>query len=162
MSQTDLPAVRSRLRFDDGWLFHLGDVPIPPVHGHGATYGACKASRALGAAAWDYDDSDWRVLSLPHDWQVEQDFRPEENLDHGYKPRGIAWYRRHFRLDPGLRAASVRVILDGVATHCTVWVNGQLLARNHCGYTGFEVDLSDVATHGDRIKIGRASCRERV
>lgn len=37
--------------FDEGWKFHLGDVS--------------------GAHAAEFDDSSWRSLDLPHDWQIE-------------------------------------------------------------------------------------------
>jgi beta-galactosidase len=140
---------RRRARFDAGWAFHLGDIPTPKTEDHSATYGAAKACRALGAAGMEYDDSGWRRVCLPHDWQVEQPFDTRENVDHGYKARGVAWYRRRFRLDEADRGRVVRLLFDGVATHCTVWVNGQLLVRNHCGYTGFEADASDVVVFGE-------------
>ncbi len=144
---------RRRMRFDEGWAFHLGDIPFPKTADHSATYGAAKACRALGAAGWEYDDSAWRRVCLPHDWQVEQPFDTRENADHGYKPRGVAWYRRQFRLNEAERGRVVRLLFDGVATHCTVWVNGQVLVRNHCGYTGFEADASDVVVYGEPLNV---------
>ena len=77
-----------KLSLDEGWRFHEGDIPFPEIKGHGASYANAKAGRSWGAAAPGYDDSDWRVLDLPHDWAVEQPFNPDANLSQGYRDRG--------------------------------------------------------------------------
>lgn len=142
---------RERLAFDAGWRFHLGDIPMPVISGHGPTYTNAKAGKAWGAAAPDFDDSDWRVLDLPHDWVVEGPFDKNANISQGYRPRGIAWYRRHFRLDEADCGKHLELQFDGIATHATVWVNGLLVHRNFCGYTPFRIDLTPIATFGDRV-----------
>jgi len=139
------------LSLDSGWRFHLGDIAMPVIQGHGPTYSNAKAGRAWGAAAPDFDDSDWRVLDLPHDWVVEGPFQKEANISQGYRPRGVAWYRRHFRLDDSDRGQHLELQFDGIATHATVWVNGLLVQRNYCGYTPFQIDLTPIANYGDRI-----------
>jgi hypothetical protein len=91
-SAPQAPQGRERLSLDKGWRFHLGDVPFPVITGHEASYANAKAGKAWGAAAPDYDDHDWRVLNLPHDWVVEGPLDPNANLSQGYRPRGIsAW-----------------------------------------------------------------------
>ncbi|HAF14175.1 MAG TPA: hypothetical protein DCK99_10860, partial [Blastocatellia bacterium] len=42
------------INFDRGWRFYLGDV-------------------AKGQAP-ELDDSQWRILNLPHDWSIEGEF----------------------------------------------------------------------------------------
>jgi len=143
--------VRERLLMDTSWKFHWGDLAAPPVKDHGGTYGAAKAGAARGAASPDYDDSKWPTVNLPHDWAVEGGFDPGQNVDHGFLARGIGWYRRKFRLDEQDNGKCIALEFDGVLTHCTVWLNGHLLHRNWCGYTGFRVDISDVASHGDQL-----------
>lgn len=54
------PEEPGRLLLDRGWRFHLGDVPMPEIKGHQATYENAKAGAAHGAAAMTFDDSDWR------------------------------------------------------------------------------------------------------
>ncbi len=153
-----LPAVcpaasdgRERLSLNAGWRFHLGDIPMPVIKGHGPTYMNAKAGKAWGAAAPDFDDSDWRRLALPHDWVVEGPFDKNANISQGYRPRGVAWYRRHFRLDEADRGKHLELQFDGIATHATVWVNGLLVHRNFCGYTPFQIDLTPIATFGDQL-----------
>ncbi len=143
-------ALTEKLSLDRGWKFHEGDIPFPEIKGHGNSYNNAKAGKAWGAAAPEYDDSGWRVLDLPHDWAVEQPFDQNANLSQGYRPRGFGWYRRSFKLDPADRGKSLELQFDGIATHCSVWLNGTLVHRNWCGYTGFNIDLTPFANFGDR------------
>jgi beta-galactosidase len=145
------PAPREKLSLDRGWRFHLGDIPFPVVTGHDPSYANAKAGKAWGAAAPDYDDSEWRELNLPHDWAVEGPFDEKANLSQGYRPRGIGWYRRQFKLDPADRGRYLELQFDGVATHCEVWFNGSVVARNWCGYTSFYIDLTPYAQFGDSL-----------
>jgi beta-galactosidase len=151
-NSNDRLARRSQ-RFDADWSFHLGHVPAPLPNTHLAAYMANKAGWARGAARRNFDDSDWRIVQLPHDWSVEGPFDPDHHVDAGYLPRGTGWYRRHFRLDGDDRGRYLAIRFDGVASHCTVYLNGHLLHRNFCGYTSFAVDVSDVVTFGDDLNV---------
>ena len=150
-SSPESTSSRERLSLDRGWLFHLGDIPFPVIKGQDPSYFNAKAGKAWGAAAPDADDSDWRSLDLPHDWAVEGPFDPDANLSQGYRNRGVGWYRRHFKLDPSDRGKHLELQFDGVATHCTVWVNGTLVHRNWCGYTSFYIDITPFAKYGDDL-----------
>ena len=138
-----------KLSLDRGWRFHEGDIPFPEIKGHGNSYNNAKAGKAWGAAAPEFDDSSWRILDLPHDWAVEQPFAKNANLSQGYRARGFGWYRRSFKLDPADRGKALELQFDGIATHCTVWLNGTIVHRNWCGYTGFQIDLTPFAQFGD-------------
>ena len=140
---------RERLSLDEGWLFHLGEVPAPPIKGHGMSYGSAKAGSAGGAAAADFDDSAWRRLDLPHDWVVEGPFDPNENASQGYRPRGIGWYRRYFQLPASDRGRHIELQFDAVATHSTVWVNGIVVNRNWSGYNGRTIDITPYMRYGE-------------
>lgn len=140
-----------RLSFDQGWRFFLGDIPMPELKGLMDCYENAKAGRAWGAAAPDFDDSEWRILDLPHDWAVEGPFDQDACQAQGYRPRGIAWYRRYFRLEDSDKDKSLELQFDGISTQATVWVNGLLVHRNFCGYTPFEIDLTPLANFGDQL-----------
>lgn len=142
---------RETLSLDFGWRFHQGDIPFPRLISHSECYSAAKAARATGAAATGYDDSSWEVVNVPHDWASESAFVETECLSQGYRPRGIGWYRRHFRLDPADRGKHIEVRFDGVATHCAVWINGSIVHRHWCGYTGWHIDLTPFAKYGDEL-----------
>ena len=145
------PSPRERLSLDLGWRFHPGDIAFPKLISHSDCYNAAKAACATGAAAPGYDDTEWRVVNVPHDWASESPFVKEACLSQGYRPRGIGWYRRHFRLDPADRGKHLEIQFDGVATHCTVWVNGHIVHRNWCGYTSFYIDITPFARYGDEL-----------
>lgn len=143
-----VPSVRERLSLDNGWRFHLGDVPFPVISGHNSSYMHAKAGTAGGAAAANYDVSSWREVQLPHDWAVEGPFDKTANLSQGYRPRGIGWYRRTFAVDAADRGKHIELQFDGIATFAKVWVNGTIMQRNFCGYTGFAVDVTPLLNYG--------------
>jgi len=147
------PSIRQIALLESDWKFHLGDVANPVANNHISAYMANKAGWAGGAARPDFDDSDWPSVALPHDWSVEGGFDPQNHVDNGFLPRGIAWYRRYFRLEPPDRGRYLALQFDGVATHCTVAVNGHVLHRNFCGYTPFTVDFTDVANFGEELNV---------
>ena len=142
---------REMLSLDQGWRFHLGDIPMPVLITHNETYNSAKAGKAWAAAAPEYKDASWRKLDLPHDWAVEGPFEPKENISQGYRPRGIGWYRRQFKLDEADSGKHLEIQFEGIATHCTVWFNGTIVARNWCGYTSFYVDITPMAKYGQAV-----------
>ncbi len=151
LQQAEAADVRQTLSLDNGWRFHKGDIPFPVINGHGMTYNSCKAGSALGAAADDFDDTDWRLVNLPHDWVVEGVIDSKENISQGYRARGFGWYRRNFKLDPSDKGKHIELQFDGIATHCTVWVNGILVHRNFCGYTSSYIDITALARYGEQL-----------
>jgi beta-galactosidase len=145
------PPVRERLSLDRGWLFHEGDIPFPVVIGHQPSYDNAKAGSSSGAASPEYDDSSWKQVDLPHDWAVEQPFDPKANISQGYRARGMGWYRKYFRLDPADHGKHLELQLDAVSTHCTIWINGVLSARNWAGYTSIYIDITPIARYGTEV-----------
>jgi beta-galactosidase len=150
---------REVLSLDQGWRFHLGDIPLTAfpggegirLYGADITHSGAKAGHAWGAAARGFDDSGWRQVDLPHDWVVEQPFDMNAIKAQGYRPRGIAWYRRTFKLDSSDRGRNIELQFDGVATHCTVYFNGTPVCHNFCGYTSIYLDVTAMARYGDDL-----------
>ena len=148
---TSMP--RQKYLMDFGWRFHRGDIDVSLGRDHASSYFAAKAQRGRGPAGSTYDDSRWEKVDLPHDFVVSGTFDRDAVMNQGYLPRGIGWYRRTFRLEPAESGKHLALLFEGVGTHCTIWLNGFLLYRNFCGYTGFEVDISDVASYGDSLNV---------
>ena len=163
-----------RIRFDTGWRFafgHLNDVEKD--FGYGAdqrTY----AKQGIGAlvAKADYDDSQWRPVTLPHDWAVELPFvhkepktplKPDDHgavwdpaANHGYKPLGrdypetsVGWYRKTFTLDAADKGKRISLEFDAVFRDAMVVINGYIVKRNDSGYTPFRVELNDFLNTDD-------------
>ena len=75
-SMGNLATAREVIDFDAHWKFALNDQP--------------------GANVPAFDDSDWRVLNVPHDWAFEADYAEDaaQTDRGGYKPGGMGWYRK--------------------------------------------------------------------
>jgi beta-galactosidase len=144
-------SAHQRLTLNKGWRFHKGDIPFPEIKGQEMSYDNAKAGTSWGAAAPNYDDSDWRLLNLPHDWAVEGAFDPNANIAQGYRERGIGWYRRTFKLLDEDKGKHIELQFDGIATYATIWVNGTILHRNFCGYTSMYIDITPYAKYGENI-----------
>ncbi len=143
----------SRILLSNGWLFHEGDIVPPPPTTHDETYTNAKAGNARGAAAMEYDDSDWASVTVPHDWASAQGFVETANVAQGYRPRGIGWYRRTLRLDPADRGKKLELYFGAIATAATIWINGSVVARNFSGYNAVQVDLTPFARFGDELNV---------
>ncbi len=139
---------RERIGLDFGWKFCRGGV-AEIQNPEDAT----KAGSAAGAAGKEWDDSGWAGVDLPHDWAVEGDFDPSGIAVHGFRQRGVRWYRRRFQLPETDRGRRIGLEFDGVLTHATVWVNGILVKRHFGGYMGFWADITDIAEFGEKENV---------
>ncbi len=121
--------------FNDNWKFIRSDVK--------------------GAEQPGFDDSQWRVVHLPHDYSIE-DLPPAEGVKQvgpfselspggistGHVMGGTAWYRKHFKLDKSDAGKLVKVLFDGIYMNSDVWLNGHHLGSYPYGYTAFSFDLT--------------------
>lgn len=149
--------MREKILFDDGWKFHRGDLPKRATVMKGPDYIGAKTERmVLGPASINYkDESDafetqtlsaelWENVTLPHDYVIEG--APDKAYPQalGYLKYENAWYRKHFSLGEEDKNKRITLYFEGVATHATVYLNGCLMKHNFCGYTPFEVDITDM------------------
>ena len=148
MSKKMVESRRERLSMDFDWRFLRGEVQQAASHTHGETYMSVKAGEGYGAANPDFNDAEWRSVDLPHDWVVEGTFVPEANMNHGFLPAGVGWYRKTFVLPAEDAGKRLWLEFDGIFRNASVWLNGFLLRTHACGYTSFDVDISDVANCG--------------
>ncbi len=124
-----------RTRFDDGWRFHLGEVP--------------------GASEAAFDDSAWRRVELPHDWSIEGVVHHAEPSlgGGGFFPNGIGWYRRRFTAPAAWRGQHVTVEFEGVCANAEVWINGHSLGTQPYAYTSFRLDVTPFLNVGQANQI---------
>jgi hypothetical protein len=93
--------------------------------------------------SYDFDDSRWQDVIVPHDWAVSFPFSTSHSSGTGYLPGGIAWYRTAFSVKPDEgRQRKLFVHFDGVYKNSQVWCNGYYLGRRPSGYSGFRYDIS--------------------
>ena len=130
---------------DYGWLFHAGDVS--------------------GAELLLTDDSGWRTVNLPHDFQIEQPWvtpAADEKADNsdaaaniksrlsarGFKEMGQGWYRLHLTLPDSLRFKRTLLDFGGIMYTADVYLNGERIGGTDYGYVGFEIDVTDKLRYG--------------
>ena len=120
--------VNNRLNFDFDWKFTLADD---------ASYSDPST-----------DDSAWRGVQLPHDWNIEQDFVRESGGNAAYLPGGIGWYRKAFTLPKAWDGKHVSVLFDGIFMQSDVYLNGQHLGYRPYGFCSIEYDLTPYLKKG--------------
>src|SRR5580704_6098438 len=119
--------------FDSDWRFLESDAP--------------------DAQSPTYDDSAWKLVTLPHDWSIAGPV--EENAPSraagGFFPTGIGWYRHTLelaKLDPTKR---IFIAFDGIMANSDVYLNGELLGHRPYGYVSFNYDLTPHLHLGENI-----------
>ncbi|MFR9500732.1 MAG: glycoside hydrolase family 2 TIM barrel-domain containing protein [Rikenellaceae bacterium] len=127
--------VRQSECFNSNWRFTLGDAP-----------------------EWrevDFDDSQWRELSLPHDWSIEGEYTPDfpTGKNNGFFPEGLGWYRKSFTVSREDKNKQFVIQFDGVFMNSEVWINGRYLGRRPFGYSTFRYDLTDALKFGEENVI---------
>lgn len=123
-----------RVSFNDGWLFHKGDVENGEIT--------------------DIDDVQWERVTIPHDWAIEGPFEPRFNARNGGLPfHGTGWYRKHFTVPKEAKGNAITIAFDGVMYNAHVYINGKFLGNRPFGYIGFEYDISDYVNYGDKKNV---------
>jgi beta-galactosidase len=117
------PNPRGITSFDENWRFWKGDN--------------------AAAKEVSFDDSHWRILTLPHDWSIEGPVNPPPTGDRntGYFIHGIGWYRKTF-VSPDT-SKKVVVEFDAIYMNSDVWINGVFLGHKPYGFTGFRYDITE-------------------
>ncbi len=122
--QAQQPAPRENRLFNFDWKFQHGEVAdgqLPTL-----------------------DDSDWRSLDLPHDFQFELPWDETASRGRGFKPMGTGWYRKTFAADRAWQGRRVLLDFEGIVLHGDVWLNGTRVGGTDYGYLGFEADITDL------------------
>ncbi|MDU0354203.1 hypothetical protein RS130_09885 [Paraglaciecola aquimarina] len=117
-------AYKRGISLDFNWKFHLGDVS--------------------GAQARGFNDQDWRILDLPHDFSIEGEYDKNNpaGWSGGYLPTGIGWYRKHLSVPQKWQGKRLILRFDGVYLNSDVWVNGQHVGHRPNGYVSFSYDIT--------------------
>jgi len=96
-----------------------------------------------------FNDSQWRLLNLPHDWGIEGPFKQEYPGETGKLPWwGVAWYRKHLEVPATDQGKKIYLAVDGAMAYATVWLNGQFVGGWPYGYASWQVDLTPYLKFG--------------
>jgi beta-galactosidase len=143
---------------DFGWKFHLGDI--------------------AGGERMNIDDSSWRTVDVPHDFQIEQPWvKPVtgENVNgkdeasnvvsrlsaRAFKEMNIGWYRKVITPDIDMKGKRVILDFEGIMLVGDVYLNGQRIGGTDYGYVGFDIDITKLLKYGEKNVIAvKADTRE--
>lgn len=140
-AQTDRKEGRMSQLFNFDWKFCYGDME--------------------GAQNVGYDDSSWRKLDLPHDFQIEQPWDRSAGGARGFKAMGIGWYRKTFKADTNWKGKKVFLDFEGIMLTGEVWVNGKSVGTADYGYLGLETEITRLLKYdADNLVAVRASTGE--
>ena len=146
------------INLDFNWRFHAGKVP--------------NGEKAV------LNDDSWKMLNLPHDFQIEQEWvapTADEKADNsdaaaniksrlssrGFKEMGQAWYRLHFTPADSLKGKRLLLQFDGIMYTGEVYLNGENIGGTKYGYVGFEIDVTDkMKTGSDNVIAVLADTRQ--
>jgi beta-galactosidase len=159
-----------RIGFDANWLFtkddpagvtnELDDAQIQNFVKFTATEFTSKPSPGdqkpagnpggdLSYAQSGFNDSQWRPLTLPHDWGIERPFKMEYPGNTGKLPWwGVGWYRKHFKIDSSDTGRKIYLDVDGAMSYSMVWLNGQFVGGWPYGYSSWRIDLTPYIKFG--------------
>ncbi|GAB3412837.1 glycoside hydrolase family 2 TIM barrel-domain containing protein [Niabella aquatica] len=139
-AQANHEGIRISQLFNFGWKFHHGNVPNAEKPG--------------------FNDSDWKPLDLPHDFQINQPWVKAAGGARGFKEEGTGWYRKIFKADPVWRGKKVLLDFEGIMLSGDAWLNGVKIGGTDYGYLGFETDISKLIKYdADNILAVRASTK---
>jgi len=99
-----------------------------------------------GASLPKYNDSEWRFLSLPHDWIIEQKAAKHNpsGTATGFSAEGIAWYRKSIDLSEFSNKEQFYLLFEGVMRNADIFFNGSHLGRHDYAYSSFYYDISEL------------------
>lgn len=132
---------RSQL-FNFGWRFQYGKADVASV------------------TANDFDDSHWRSVDLPHDFQFELPWDENGSKGRGFKEMGEGWYRKSFVADESWKGKQVLLDFGGIMYVADVYVNGTKVASSEYGYVGFEVNIGKYLHYGESntVSVWASTC----
>lgn len=97
-----------------------------------------------GAEAFQFDDSNWRVVSLPDGME----YLPTE-ASGCINYQGEAWYRKHFVPNEAWKGKRLFLHFEAIMGKSKVWVNGQLVNEHFGGYLPVIADVTDYVKFGE-------------
>ena len=170
-------SVRETIRLNDGWHFAFGNASDPvkdfgcgteyfnyltkanSIHNEGPYSPKFDEKKTAGQGG-----SQWREVSLPHDWVTTLPFAREASHSHGYKTVGykypetsVGWYRRTVNIPAEDLGKRISLRFDGIFRNARVWFNGFYMGTEPSGYATQVYDVTEYVNYGgDNLVCVRA------
>ncbi len=150
------PLASDRMQLLNGdWTFHW--VPEP-------------SRRPVDFYRTDFDDSDWKTIPVPSNWQIQGYGKPiYTNYNYPFNhrnppsvmepvpedwtkhelPNPVGSYRRGFQIPPDWDGRQIFLKFEGVQSAFYLWINGQKVGYSQGGMTAAEFDITKYVKVGD-------------
>ena len=143
---TELEKVGVARNILKSWILPTGNHFISNLARH-YTSPAGNPGSDFPFVKFDFDDSSWEKVDLPHDWAVKGPFFKGEQASVGgsmgrLPSPGVAWYRKKLEITKSDAGKSIFLDIDGAMSYAMVWLNGQLAGGWPYGYASWRVDLT--------------------
>ena len=159
-------SVRERIPINNGWRFSLGyagDKYKDFTHGtEYFTYVTKVMSNNgnNGPVSLGFDDSEWQVVNLPHDWVVDLPYSGDASHSHGYKCIGwkypetsVGWYRKKLFIPEEDRGKRILIEFEGVFRDSEVFCNSIYMGHERSGYASTVYDMTEYIRFGQENLI---------
>ncbi|WP_207532294.1 glycoside hydrolase family 2 protein [Desertivirga arenae] len=120
---------RLKYNFNPSWKLMVGDIQ--------------------GAEAADFNDENWKSVTLPHAWNEDAAFKVAIDQH----PTGIAWYRKHFIIPKDAAGKKVFIEFEGVRQAGEFYLNGKPIGLHENGITAFGFDITSLIKFGEENVI---------
>jgi beta-galactosidase len=126
---------RTTLNFNYDWKFIREDVS--------------------GAEAPAFDDAKWTPVATPHSFNDIDSFRMI--IAHGGGDRGtykgLAWYRKHFKLPAELSGQKVFIEFEGMRQAGDIYLNGKQVGLYENGVNAYGIDITGALHFGPQENV---------
>ncbi len=104
---------------------------------------------------YDFGDSNWETIDVPHDWSINGPFDSAEIVgkNGAYLPTGKAVYRKNFKIPEKYQNKRIFIEIDGIYMNATVHCNGVKIGNRPFGYASYSYDLSPWINYGDKSNV---------
>lgn len=126
---------RDVINFNDNWLFAKGD--------------------SFNILQNNIVDKNWRHLSLPHDWAIEDSVSKNNPTftQQGFFAAGIGHYRKHFKKEKSFKDKEIYILFDGVYMNADVYLNGKHLGFHSYGYAPFYYNITNLLQNENTLSV---------
>lgn len=103
------------------------------------------------ASSVELDDSNWKNITVPHDWAISEPFIIDGDGNTGKLPwKGEGWYRKQLEIPSTYKNKRVILIFDGVMAFPKVYINGKIVGEWDYGYNSFSIDITEYVKFGGK------------
>ncbi len=164
------------LDFNSYWKFHFGDI----VSVRNRWAWAKSGSFNQGPESKGFDDTDWRAVTIPHDFVFEtkvynyseKEFDKDNAIPEmedvnnihttaGSFDKNVGWYRKHFFIPKEYEGKKLFLIFDGIYRDSWIYLNEFFIEHEPSGYSRIVLDITDTAAYGeDNLLAIKCDARE--